>query len=340
MDNALKVETERLARSWSQYEAPFLRGYLVADVEDPRINVQSILTRHFLLGLMVGEKIEPLLAQELRFAAAMNWLLTFDKRTTDAEELHALLHALRRGADNAEGIEIPQFVVQIFGSLPTSALGIQVPNYVEEFLTTTRRRDGQSTSRRDCLDTFLRIWREVLPSETLRRLSVLEPACGSANDYRSLDACGIGRLVDYTGFDLCAKNVENARAMFPGVRFEVGNVFEINSPDNSFDLCFVHDLFEHLSPQGLESAVKELCRVVRHGIGIGFFQMDEIAEHVVRPVDDYHWNTLSMEKTKTLFTQQGFAVQVFHIGSYLRFRVDCRETHNPNAYTFLALRQG
>jgi SAM-dependent methyltransferase len=146
--------------------------------------------------------------------------------------------------------------------------------------------------------------------------------------------------MDYTGFDLCAKNIENARGMFPGVRFETGNIFEINSPDNFFDLCFVHDLFEHLSPQGLDSAIKELSRVVRHGICFSFFQMDEIADHVVRPVDDYHWNTLSMEKTKALFTQQGFAVQVFHIGSYLRSRVDCNETHNPNAYTFLALRGG
>ncbi len=128
--------------------------------------------------------------------------------------------------------------------------------------------------------------------------------------------------------------------MFPSVCFQVGNIFEITSQDGAFDFCFVHDLFEHLSLTGLESAVKELCRVVRHGICAGFFQMDEIPEHLVRPVDDYHWNTLSMEKTKALFTEAGFAVQVFHIGSYLHSRVGCDETHNPNAYTFLALREG
>jgi hypothetical protein len=84
--------------------------------------------------------------------------------------------------------------------------------------------------------------------------------------------------------------------------------------------------------------VKELCRVVRFGVCIGFFQMDEIEDHVVRPVDDYHWNTLSMEKTKAQFVEEGFTVQVFHIGSYLRSRVGCDKTHNPNAYTFLAVR--
>ena len=89
---------------------------------------------------------------------------------------------------------------------------------------------------------------------------LLEPACGSANDYRYLAAFGIAGLLDYTGFDLCEKNVANARALFPRTRFEVGNVFEIAAADQAFALCFVHDLLEHLSPAGLERAVEELCR--------------------------------------------------------------------------------
>jgi len=340
MNDSLRAETGKLVRSWSHYGAPFLRDYLVADVEDPRINIQSILSRHFLLGLMLGEKVQPLLAQELRFAAAMNWLLTFNKRTADAEELGAILYALKRGADNAEGIEIPHFVVQIFGSLPASTGGMHIPNYIEGFLANAGAQKSEPAPNATGLDTFLHLWKTILSHESPQRIPVLEPACGSANDYRFLDACGIARFIDYMGFDLCEKNIENARAMFPGVRFEVGNIFEIDSPDRSFDLCFVHDLFEHVSLSGLESSIKELSRVVRHGICVGFFQMDEIGDHVVRPVDDYHWNTLSMSKTKALFTQHGFAVQVFHIGSYLRWRVDCRETHNPNAYTFVALRGG
>ena len=228
--------------------------------------------------------------------------------------------------------------MQTFASLPVPTYGIQIPNYIKDFLTGTRAQNSQSTRNGNCLDTFLSIWKEVLSHETPQHISVLEPACGSANDYRFLDACGIARLIDYTGFDLCGKNVQNAQAMFPGVQFEVGNIFEINSLDDSFDFCFVHDLFEHLSLTGLEFAVKELCRVVRHGICVGFFQMDEIGEHVVRPIDDYHWNTLSMEKTKALFAEEGFAVQAFQIGSYLHSRVGCAETHNPNAYTLLALR--
>ena len=168
---------------------------------------------------------------------------------------------------------------------------------------------------------------------------MLELACSSANDYRFLEAYGLARLIDYSGFDLCEKNVANARAMFPGVRFRIGNVFEIAAPNRSFDLCFAHDLLEHLSPAGLECAIQELCRVTRHGICVGFFQMDELPEHIVRVVDDYHVNTLSLARTETLFAQHGFAAQALHIGSYLRWRVGCRESHNPNAYTFLAFRE-
>src|SRR6185295_18933475 len=112
MNDLLKAETEKLARSWSQYDAPFLQDYLVADVEDPRVNVQSILSRHFLLGSLLGENIQSLLAEELRFAAAMNWLLKRKMSAGNAEELCAVLYALQRGADNAEGLEIPHFLVQ------------------------------------------------------------------------------------------------------------------------------------------------------------------------------------------------------------------------------------
>ena len=58
------------------------------------------------------------------------------------------------------------------------------------------------------------------------------------------------------------KNVENARAYFPA-RFEQGNVFEIEAAPQRYHLSFTHDLFEHLSSEGIETAVGELCRVTR-----------------------------------------------------------------------------
>jgi SAM-dependent methyltransferase len=308
-----------------------LRDYLVAGVEDPRVNVQSVLTRHFLLAALFEGKFESLMEEELRFAAAMNWLRCREPEWEIPEARAALLHALRLGADNAEGIEIPTFLVQLFARLPAQAGEATVPNYLERFLA--------GDSRLDALDTFPELWADTLESEIPVAMRVLEPACGSANDYRSLANCGLARLLDYAGFDLCEANVANARALFPGAKFEVGNVFEIPAAEGAFELSFVHDLFEHLSPEALPVAVRELCRVTRRGLCVGFFQMDEMSEHIVRPVDEYHWNTLSLERTRALFAAQGFDVQPLHIGTYLRWRTGCAETHNPNAYTFIAFRK-
>jgi ubiquinone/menaquinone biosynthesis C-methylase UbiE len=344
MESALKEETEKLARSWLRHEAGLLRDYLVASVEDPRLNAQSVLSRHFLVRALTGERFSALMGQEYPFAAAMSWLTGLSERLHDFGELALVLDALRRGSDNAEGIEIPHFLLETFAALPAVAGALTVPNYIESFLSGTPPADSQAGLPQPSLDTFRLLWNRALVAESLfpqlstfnpQPPSVLEPACGSANDYRFLHAYGVARLVNYTGFDLCATNIRTACALFPDVHFEVGNVFEIAAADKAFDLCFVHDLFEHLSPAGLQAAVKEVCRVTRSGLCLGFFNMDEVAEHDVRPVGEYHWNLLSMARVKEVFARYGFAAQVLHIGTLLRQQTGCEHTHNPNAYTFL-----
>jgi ubiquinone/menaquinone biosynthesis C-methylase UbiE len=370
IEPSLQAESGKLARSWMQHDAGMLRDYLVAGVEDPRLNVQSILSRHFLARALTANRFSALMEADYRFAAAMNWLTALAGRPGDAGELESVLHALRRRADNAEGIEIPAFILRTFAALPATAGGIAIPNYIESFLSGTQMASDQVRLHEPSLNTFRDLWRIALEARIVSvsgmcesavpaagdggsmptagkpdgapaggnvraTLSVLEPACGSANDYRFLHAYGLARLVDYTGFDLCAKNVENACALFPGVRFAIGNVFEIAAPDKAYDLCFVHDLFEHLSLEGMQAAVKEVCRVTRQGLCVGFFNMDEVRDHQVRPMDEYHWNLLSMARMKELFAECGFAARVVHIGVFLRQQIGCEQTHNQNAYTFL-----
>src|SRR5260370_9215279 len=117
MRDTLKLESEKLARSWMQHEPAKLRDYLVAGVEDPRINLQSILSRHFLVRSLFGEKFRELMDQECRFAAVMNW---FTALAADAEGLNMVFHALQLVPDNAEGIQIPPIVLKTFISLPLS----------------------------------------------------------------------------------------------------------------------------------------------------------------------------------------------------------------------------
>ncbi len=328
MEECFKLETERLIKSWMRYDRATLRDYLVEDVEDPRINVQSILTRHFLLSRLFGERYDDLMEHELRFSMVMNWLLVLLKKQISTGRLQAVLDALLTGQDIAEGLEIPSYISETFNTLA-------LPNYICDLLNWTPVETTEVSVPEYLMSTFQTIWHEVLTVEQPQRISVLEPACGSANDYRFIETFGIARLLDYTGFDLCEKNICNAKQMFPTARFKVDNALEIDAQDNAFDYCFVHDLFEHLSIEAMEIAISEICRVTRQGICIGFFNIHDVDQHIVQAVDDYHWNKLSLGRTKAVLERHTSWVQVIHIDKFLATKFGCGDTHNKNAYTFI-----
>jgi len=329
MENWLTLETRNLRQSWQKYDQSILMDYLVQDVEDPRINVPSILTRHYLLRqLFPGcHDYDYLMDQEIRFALAVNWLRKLLKTPIRSEQLRSIVYALGEGQSAAGEILIPRFLQETFAAL-------KFPNYMCYLFGYAPVETSEIPIPEYILNTFQKIWREVLEQQPGRTISVLEPACGSANDYRFLHTFGIARFLDYTGFDLCEKNIHNARHLFAAADFRVGNVLAMDFPDQSFDHCFVHDLFEHLSVPAMEVAVSEICRVTRQGIVIGFFNMQDIASHQVQPVASYHWNTLSLARTREMFTARAAAVRVIPISSWLASKFHFQETHNPHAYTF------
>lgn len=337
MNSDLHAESERLAASWEQHDAAMLRDYLVQDVEDPRLNAQSILSRHYLIFAATGGQFRELADEELAFAAVANWALHGLKRQVAGEDFTALRLALERAMDNAEGIELPPFVRRTFARLPRTFDGLLVPNYVETLFRELAETPPHSPPRlpAEFLDLFMRLWNQALAPIPACGIRVVEPACGSANDFRFWVRCGLARLIDYCGFDLSPKNVANALSLFPEARFHVGNILCVGAPDLAYDLAVVHDLFEHLSLRALPTAIGELCRVVERGLCLHFFNMDEIDEHVVRPVEDYHWNTLSLDRIRETLASHGFTGQAFHIGTYLRWRAGSDPVHNPAAYTLL-----
>ena len=127
MKEHLKLETERLTRSWSRHDHGTLSRYLVQDVEDPRINVQSILTRHFLVRDLFGQKFDELMQHELRFALVVNWVMALLKKGTRPGQLHLILDALIDGRASAENIPIPEHVTETFSTL-------EFPNYISDLL--------------------------------------------------------------------------------------------------------------------------------------------------------------------------------------------------------------
>jgi SAM-dependent methyltransferase len=304
-----------------------LCGYLVRDVEDPRINIQSILCRHFLIERLFGDRYSDLQEQEIRFGLVMNWLLRWVKGGVGIHQFQSVLMALLDGVDHSDDCDIPRYVSETFA-------GLSQPNYFFGALN-WYPEDSAAGLPEYLVNTFETIWSEVLTSECAKTISVLEVACGSANDYRFLDSFGLSRFFTYRGIDLCEKNIANALRMFPDIRFEVGNALEIAADDASMDVCVVQDLFEHLSIEAMETAISEICRVTRNEIRAGFFNMADQEVHIVRPTEEYHWNTLSVSRTVGCFSRFASGVKAISIDAHLRSHYHCGDTHNRNAYYFI-----
>jgi hypothetical protein len=327
LDEFLENETGELVRSWEDYDWHFLADYLVKDVQDPRINIQSILSRHFLIDKLFGDWPSYLMDHEIRFSLVVNWLMRLIKGGVIHDELSSFQDALFNGESSSLGLEIPGYISETFQML-------SVENYVCDMLTTGPPEDEEKCFDDYLLNTFGRIWAEELQCRGAERVSVIEPACGSANDFRFIESFGISRFVDYAGFELCDNNVYNALSMFPDVDFKAGNVLEIDREDDAYEYCFVHDLFEHLSVEAMEVAIAEVCRVTKKQACVHFFNMSDSDEHVVEKTGHYHWNMLSCDKTKEVFLRHASKVEVVCIDDFLAEKYNCSDTHNKDAYTF------
>lgn len=200
---------------------------------------------------------------------------------------------------------------------------------------------GRSPSE-PALNRFGRIWRAALDPIPAGRLSVLEIACGSANDYRCLDSYGLARHLDYTGLDLNRQNIANACEMFPDARFEQGNVFELGADGERFDYVFVADLFEHLSFHAIGVAVERVCAVATKSVVINFFRMCDAVEHQYRAVPErqYYWHTLSMTEMTRLFARHAMHVDVVRMADHVGPDFDFAAHYEHRATFFVAMGHG
>jgi ubiquinone/menaquinone biosynthesis C-methylase UbiE len=208
------------------------------------------------------------------------------------------------------------------------------------FLDPDRRAEIHDVTRviADRESDFQERWRAALASRTAPKVSVLELACGSANDYRAFADYGLAPFLDYLGIDLNPKNVANARRRFPAVRFELGNAMATKQADRSFDVVIASDVFEHLPIPVAAQVLAEAARVARHAVVLSFFNMAEVAEHDDRPVAAYHWNLLSRARYEEALAASFATVAVTPIASWLKQDFAYEHTYNPGAYTFIAQR--
>lgn len=315
-----------------RHEDTFLKDYLVSSVEDPRIHFPSILSRGLLIDSIQPERNRDLIWAEYRFGACMSYLLrTFQQRPSPRTGV-LLLEALEQGKDSFQSISIPSYVREVWSELS------QLPDSRVNFLQLALQSESSTSHKelnRSAVTYFQTQWRNVFQTWESAPVAVMEAACGSANDYRFMDAFGMASIMRYHGFDICPKNIANAKDQFPDVRFEVGNVFEIQAESDSVDYFFVHDLFEHLSIQGMCQGFREISRVTRGMACLCFFNMAERSDHVVQPKDGYHWNRLSLERVMEVLSPLCQDLQVIHVSRFLERAFGCKDYHNPGAYALV-----
>ena len=194
-------------RAWAHLPPDALDAYLVSGYQNPRINIQSILVRHFLIRRLFGHDFDELMDEEIRFALKLNETLRLR-----ALELDVTMGSFTDAAKRA-GVR-------------------RVDEAIEG-------RDGEFVGR----------WDSALADRQAASISVLEFACGSANDYRVFAESG---LAASSTIEASTDHQEHRQrpSEVPGADFEVGDITSLRYPDDSFDYVIASDLFEHLSPDG------------------------------------------------------------------------------------------
>jgi SAM-dependent methyltransferase len=294
LPNGDRVRRFVLERAWAPMPSEMLDVYLVSGYQNPRINVQSILLRHFLIRRLFGDEFRELMEAEIRFAVVLNETL----RVRAAE------------------------------------LGVKMGSFIDPTRYAEVKRVDEAIVGRDT--AFVERWAAALADRRVEPLSVIEFACGSANDYRAFVDYGLARFLDYRGVDLTAKNIANARRRFPGVQFEVGDVVNLRYPDDAVDVVIASDLFEHLAVDVMDRALDEAGRLARHAVVLTFFNMLDIPDHVIRPKGAYHWNRLSRPRVEAHLSRQFGSVSATPIATWLAEQYDYTHSYNRGAWTIVA----
>lgn len=91
---------------------------------------------------------------------------------------------------------------------------------------------------------------------SLRAQSVLEVGCSAGNDLKLFPD-----HITVNGIDTSDIAITLAKENLPSFDFKLGNITSIPFENNSIDLVFTRNLFNHLDDQDIKKAVDELFRV-------------------------------------------------------------------------------
>ncbi|WP_405372858.1 MULTISPECIES: class I SAM-dependent methyltransferase [unclassified Microbacterium] len=98
---------------------------------------------------------------------------------------------------------------------------------------------------------------------------VLDAGCGPGHWTRHLTELGLAAR----GIDLVSPFIAHARATFPGIRFDLGTIDDIDEPDASLGGVLSWFSTIHHDPDAISVPIAEFARVLRPGghLALGFF---------------------------------------------------------------------
>jgi len=126
----------------------------------------------------------------------------------------------------------------------------------------------------DMPDDYMLI--EVQQTHPIRRLmaeeakigeNVLDVACGQCMSYPFFRIAGLR----YVGIDITKKFIDVSRERYSGIELHEANALNMPFNDASFETVCCKDLLEHLSPADVQPLIREMWRVTKLKMMIGFF---------------------------------------------------------------------
>jgi len=88
---------------------------------------------------------------------------------------------------------------------------------------------------------------------------VLDMGCGTAIDYPRITGLGL----EYYAIEPIPRFIEAAKARYPDINIKQGRVWNIDYPDNFFDVSWMRGVVQHLPPGTYPEALDELWRVTK-----------------------------------------------------------------------------
>lgn len=132
--------------------------------------------------------------------------------------------------------------------------------------------------------------------------TVLDVGCATCIDYPLFKELS----VSYIGVDITEKFVIYAKKLYPEIDVRLGSILDLSFEDNSIDVAYTKSVIEHLHPDEWGEGIKELWRVAKKRMILGFYipPWDKPAEYFYHP-HGFWKNTLNHQEVMETINSLG-----------------------------------